>query len=167
MTGALTRIDLAGSGGARLRDKWDAGPTNYLGIMTTSFPNFFMITGPGSPSVLSNVVLSIEQHVEWVSDLLAYMRDRGLSRIEPTHEAEDKWVHHCRDLAGATLQMHANSWYLGANVPGKPRVFMPFIGGVDVYRRTCTEIARNGYEGFALSGPGAVPPGQRATEALS
>jgi len=150
MTGALTRLDLTGANGARLAQKWDAGPTNYLGIMTTDFPNFFMITGPGSPSVLSNVVLSIEQHVEWLTDLFCYMRANGHGRIEPTREAESAWVEHCRDLAAATLQMRADSWYLGANVPGKPRVFMPYIGGTNVYRRKCEDVARNGYEGFTL-----------------
>jgi cyclohexanone monooxygenase len=155
MTGALTRLDLTGANGARLSQKWDAGPANYLGIMTTDFPNFYMITGPGSPSVLSNVVLSIEQHVEWLSDLFGYMRARGYDRIEPTPEAELAWVEHCRELAARTLQMKADSWYLGANVPGKPRVFMPFIGGTSVYRRKCSEVARNGYEGFVLSAAGA------------
>ncbi|MER2535612.1 MAG: NAD(P)/FAD-dependent oxidoreductase [Rhizobiaceae bacterium] len=151
MTGALTRLDLTGAKGARLADKWDAGPTNYLGIMTTGFPNFFMITGPGSPSVLSNVVVSIEQHVEWLADLFDYMRAHGKDRIEPTREAEAAWVEHCRALAAATLQMKANSWYLGANVPGKPRVFLPYIGGTSVYRQKCDEVAAKGYEGFVLS----------------
>lgn len=152
MTGALTRLDLTGVDGARLASKWDAGPTNYLGIMTSDFPNFFMVTGPGSPSVLSNVVLSIEQHVDWLSELFSYMRANRLTRIEPTREAERRWVDYCRELAADTLQMKADSWYLGANVPGKPRVFMPFIGGTNVYRQKCNEVATRGYEGFTLTG---------------
>jgi cyclohexanone monooxygenase len=155
MTGALTRLDLTGADGARLADKWDAGPTNYLGIMTTGFPNFFMITGPGSPAVLSNVVLSVEQHVDWLSDLFVHMRENGYDRIEPTPEAEAAWVEHCRELAAATLQMKANSWYLGANIPGKPRVFLPYIGGTTTYRNKCNEVAAKGYEGFTLSGSAA------------
>jgi cyclohexanone monooxygenase len=151
ITGALTRIDLTGANGARLASKWDAGPTNYLGLMTTAFPNFFMITGPGSPSVLSNVVLSIEQHVQWLSALMQDMRARGITHVEPTEEAEAEWVDYCRKLAEGTLQMKANSWYLGANVPGKPRVFMPFIGGTNLYRKICSEVAADGYRGFRFS----------------
>lgn len=154
ITGALTRIDLTGADGARLTEKWDAGPTNYLGLMTTNFPNFFMITGPGSPSVLSNVVLSIEQHVQWLSALLQDMRTRGVTRVEPTQDAEAEWVDYCRRLAEGTLQMRSDSWYLGANVPGKPRVFMPFIGGTNLYRRICDEVAADGYRGFRFSAAG-------------
>jgi cyclohexanone monooxygenase len=158
MTGALTRLDPRGAGGARLPAKWDAGPTNYLGIMTTGFPNFFMVTGPGSPAVLSNVVVSIEQHVEWLADLFAYMKEKGYQRIEPAPEAERAWVEHCNELASRTLSGKGKSWYTGANIPGKPRVMMPYMGGVDTYRRKCAEVAAKGYEGFRLSKARAAQP---------
>jgi cation diffusion facilitator CzcD-associated flavoprotein CzcO len=150
MTGALARIDIRGRDGLALRDKWEAGPRTYLGLMTAGFPNLFLITGPGSPSVLSNMIVSIEQHVDWVTDCIAHMHARQLHRIEATQRAEDDWVEHVNKVAYETLYPQANSWYMGANVPGKPRVFMPYIGGVDVYRATCTDIAAKGYEGFAL-----------------
>ncbi len=151
MTGALARIDIRGVDGLALRDEWAAGPRTYLGLMSAGFPNLFMITGPGSPSVLSNMIVSIEQHVDWVTDCIAHLHTRQLSRIEPTQEAQDGWVAHVNEVAHRTLYPHANSWYMGANVPGKPRVFMPYIGGVGVYRQTCAEIAAKGYEGFVLS----------------
>lgn len=151
MTGALMRLDLCGRDGARLADKWDAGPANYLGMMTTDFPNFFMITGPGSPSVLSNVIVSIEQHVAWVATLLEDMRAKGRQVVSPCHDAERAWVDRCREAAERTLMGRANSWYLGANIPGKPRVFMPYIGGVDAYRRECESVAAEGYRGFDFS----------------
>jgi cyclohexanone monooxygenase len=115
------------------------------------FPNLFMITGPGSPSVLSNMVISIEQHVDWIADCIVYARERGLDRIEATVEAEDAWVDHVNELADATLYPLANSWYVGANIPGKPRVFMPYVGGVGAYRRVCDEVAARDYEGFSLT----------------
>jgi cyclohexanone monooxygenase len=167
MTGALTRLDLTGAGGARLEDKWDAGPANYLGIMTTAFPNFFMITGPGSPSVLTNVVMSIEQHVEWLADLLSHMRRHDLVEINPTDAAEAAWVDHCRELAKDTLFMKVNSWYLGANIPGKPRVFMPFIGGAHVYRQICAEVAAEDYRGFAFTASDGHRLAEKAPPALS
>jgi cyclohexanone monooxygenase len=151
MTGALAKIDIRGVDGVALRDEWAAGPRTYLGLMSAGFPNLFMITGPGSPSVLSNMIVSIEQHVEWLTDCIAHLSARGLSRIEPTPEAQDNWVAHVNEVAHRTLYPHANSWYMGANVPGKPRVFMPYIGGVGVYRQTCADIAANGYEGFRLT----------------
>jgi cyclohexanone monooxygenase len=151
MTGALAKIDIRGADGAALSDKWAAGPRTYLGLMTAGFPNLFLITGPGSPSVLSNMIVSIEQHVDWVTDCIAHLQSRQLARIEPTQEAEDNWVAHVNEVAHRTLYPHANSWYMGANVPGKPRVFMPYIGGVGVYRQTCADIAANGYEGFRLA----------------
>jgi len=150
ITGALTAIDVRGTGGRRLRDKWIAGPRTYLGIASAGFPNLFMVTGPGSPSVLSNMVVSIEQHVEWIADCIAYLTERGIDRIEATAEAEDDWVRHVNELAAATLYPVANSWYVGANIPGKPRVFMPYVGGCGTYRRECEQVVARGYEGFAL-----------------
>ena len=155
MTGALNAIDIRGRGGRPLKEKWAGGPLTYLGLMVAGFPNLFTITGPGSPSVLSNMVVSIEQHVEWISDLLAYMGDRQLSVIEASPEAEAGWVAHVNEVADMTLYPKANSWYLGANIPGKPRVFMPYVGGVGVYRQLCDDVAAKGYEGFALTGHGA------------
>ena len=154
MTGAIVAVDITGRDGATLKEKWVDGPTTYLGLMTTGFPNLFTITGPGSPSVLSNMAVSIEQHVEWVADCLADLRQRGIETIEPTAQAEDGWVQHVNDCANITLYPTANSWYMGANVPGKPRVFLPYIGGVDAYRAACDEVVANGYLGFKLEGPG-------------
>ena len=155
MTGALNAIDIRGRGGKPLREKWADGPLTYLGLMVAGFPNLFTVTGPGSPSVLSNMVVSIEQHVEWISNLLAYMGDRQLGVIEASPEAEAGWVAHVNEVADMTLYPKANSWYLGANIPGKPRVFMPYVGGVGVYRQLCDDVAAKGYEGFALTGQGA------------
>jgi cyclohexanone monooxygenase len=151
MTGALAKIDIRGTDGLALRDEWEAGPRTYLGLMSAGFPNLFMITGPGSPSVLSNMIVSIEQHVDWVTDCIAHLQSRQLSRIEPAKQAQDDWVAHVNEVAHRTLYPHANSWYMGANVPGKPRVFMPYIGGVGAYRELCAENAAKGYEGFRLS----------------
>jgi cation diffusion facilitator CzcD-associated flavoprotein CzcO len=153
MTGALLKMDLRGKNGQVLKEKWASGPRTYLGVMTAGFPNLFIITGPGSPSVLSNMTVSIEQHVEWISDCIKYMREQNFIDIEPTVEAEDAWVAHVNEVANLTLFQHANSWYLGANIPGKPRVFMPYIGGVGNYRIMCQQIANNGYEGFSLFSP--------------
>ncbi|QFG02469.1 flavin-containing monooxygenase [Tepidiforma bonchosmolovskayae] len=150
MTGALLRIDIRGRGGLTLREKWEHGPRTCLGIQVAGFPNMFTITGPGSPSVLSNMLVSIEQHVDWVTDCLEYLRERDLATIEPSLEAEDAWVNHVNEVANLTLYPRANSWYIGANVPGKPRVFMPYIGGVGAYAQKCAEVAANGYEGFIL-----------------
>ncbi len=153
MTGALSKMDIRGTRNQPLRDKWAGGPLTYLGIATAGFPNLFMITGPGSPSVLSNMMLSIEQHVDWITDCITYMRDHGISSIDASADAEEAWVDHVREVGETTLFPRANSWYMGANVPGKPRVFMPYIGGVGVYRQKCDEVAANDYEGFALSTP--------------
>lgn len=150
MTGALFAIDIRGRGGQRLKEKWAAGPRTYLGLMTAGFPNFFHITGPGSPSVLSNMTVSIEQHVEWIADCLAALQERQLTRIEPTAEAEERWVAHVALVADHTLFPRANSWYLGANIPGKPRVFLPYVGGVGNYRQICQQIADEGYPGCTL-----------------
>jgi len=153
MTGALVGVEVVGRDGMSLKDKWLAGPSTYLGLMTAGFPNFFMITGPGSPSVLSNMTVSIEQHVEWIADCLKEMDDEGFTTAEPTALAESGWDQHVRDCAGITLHPTANSWYMGANVPGKPRVFLPYIGGVDAYRRACEDVVAQGYLGFRMTGP--------------
>jgi cyclohexanone monooxygenase len=150
MTGALLAIDIKGKDGTTLRDAWEEGPRTYLGLGTVGFPNLFTVSGPGSPSVLTNMVTSIEQHVEWISDCLAYLRGHEYSRIEPTREAQDAWVDHVNMIADFTLYPRCNSWYLGANVPGKPRVFMPLIGFAP-YAERCDQIAANDYEGFAFS----------------
>jgi cyclohexanone monooxygenase len=152
MTGALLKANIAGRSGLRLDAKWEAGPRSYLGLMVAGFPNLFTITGPGSPSVLSNMMVSIEQHVDWIADCIAHMRARDARTVEATQEAEDSWVEHASEVAHRTLYPRAASWYMGANIPGKPRVFMPYIGGVGVYREKCDEIAAKGYEGFRFSG---------------
>jgi cyclohexanone monooxygenase len=149
MTGAVLRIDIRSSGGRTLQDKWAAGPRTYLGLVTAGFPNLFTITGPGSPSVLSNMIPSIEQHVDWIADCIGYLREHDVDRIEPSVEAEDAWVEHVNEVAGETLFPSRNSWYLGANVPGKPRVFMPYLG-FPPYVEKCNEVAAKGYEGFSL-----------------
>jgi cation diffusion facilitator CzcD-associated flavoprotein CzcO len=151
MTGALMKIDIRGSGGQSLKEKWREGPKTYLGLGIAGFPNLFTITGPGSPSVLTNMLPSIEQHVEWVADCIGYLRDKCLSRIEAQAEAEENWVSHVREVAGGSLRSTCSSWYIGANVPGKPRVFMPYIGGFPAYVQKCDAVAANGYEGFALA----------------
>jgi len=151
MTGALGAIDIEGRGGAALKDKWGEGPRTYLGLMIAGFPNLFIVTGPGSPSVLANMSVAIEQHVEWISDCIGWLGERQMGAIEATKDAEDAWVAHVNEVAETTLFPRANSWYLGANIPGKPRVFMPYIGGFSVYSQTCRDIAANGYEGFKLT----------------
>ena len=150
MTGALLAIDIAGRDGLPLREKWAAGPSSYLGVAVAGFPNLFTITGPGSPSVLSNMIVSIEQHVDWISDLLAALSERGHTVAEPDEAAEREWTDHVRVAGEATLYAKTASWYTGANVPGKPRVFMPYIGGVGTYRLECDEVAASNYQGFAL-----------------
>lgn len=150
MTGALLGMDIRGHDGLKLGDRWEAGPRTYLGLQVAGFPNLFMITGPGSPSVLSNMIISIEQHVEWIDACMTHLRECGIPTIEATTEAEDAWVEHVNELASKTLYPQANSWYLGANIPGKPRVFMPYVGGVGTYRQKCDEVVANGYEGFRL-----------------
>ncbi|MGH9015673.1 MAG: flavin-containing monooxygenase [Acidimicrobiia bacterium] len=156
MTGPLLGPDITGVGGVALRDKWAAGPRTYLGIATAGFPNLFTITGPGSPSVLVNMAVAIEQHVDWVADCIAYLRERGLASIDATVAAEDAWVDHVNEVADLTLFPHANSWYMGANVPGKPRVFMPYIGGFPHYTEVCNDVAANDYPGFTLT-PATAP----------
>ena len=148
MTGSIFNVDIKGRGGLALKEKWNAGPKTYLGLMSASFPNLFMITGPGSPSVKSNMIMSIEQHVDLVIETLLSMRRKGLSVVEPELGAENKWVDHVQEVANKTLFPQANSWYMGANIPGKPRLFMPYIGGVGAYREICEEIVANNYRGF-------------------
>jgi cyclohexanone monooxygenase len=150
MTGSVAKIEIRGRDGQTLNQKWAEGPKTYLGLMSAGFPNLFIITGPGSPSVLSNMIVSIEQHVDWIADCLAYMRGRGLDTIEARKDAEDNWVDHVNEVAHGTLYPQANSWYMGANIPGKPQIFMPYIGGVGVYRQICNDVAAKGYEGFAM-----------------
>jgi cyclohexanone monooxygenase len=150
MTGPLLRMGITGRGGLPLAEKWAAGARTYLGLATADFPNLFMITGPGSPSVLASMITVIEQHVDWIVDAIAYLDNQSYDVIEPTPEAEDAWVDHVNAVANATLFRLANSWYMGANIPGKPRVFLPYAGGLGRYRATCDDVAANGYEGFAL-----------------
>jgi len=152
MTGALLSIDIHGSDGHSLREDWAAGPRTYLGLQVVGYPNMFTITGPGSPSVLTNMPVAIEQHTEWVTACIRHMREHGLQRIETTQKATDKWVDQVNDAAHATLLPLANSsWYLGANVPGKPRVFMPYAGGMAHYAKICADVAKENYPGFVLS----------------
>jgi cyclohexanone monooxygenase len=151
MTGSVAKIDIRGGDGRTLNQKWAEGPRTYLGLMSHGFPNLFIVTGPGSPSVLSNMIVAIEQHVEWIADCIAYLRERKLEAIEASRDAEDKWVAHVNEVAYTTLYPQANSWYMGANIPGKPRIFMPYIGGVAVYRQICNDVAAKGYEGFVMT----------------
>ncbi len=152
MTGPLLRMDIRGRDGVALKDVWEAGPRNYLGLQVTGFPNLFTITGPGSPSVLCNMPVAIEQHADWTTDCIEYMRARGLERIEARPEAMETWVAEVNELANRTLlPMAKHSWYLGANIPGKPRVFMPYAGGMIRYREVCQNAAARDYEGFVLS----------------
>lgn len=148
MTGALLRIDIRGRDGVTLGKKWEAGPRTYLGIAIAEFPNLFLVTGPGSPSVLSNMLPSIEQHVEWISDCLKFLRARGVKKIEADKKAESDWVEHVNEIASRTLRYTCNSWYLGTNIPGKPRVFMPYIGGMPAYIQKCDAVVAANYEGF-------------------
>ena len=153
MTGALERIDIRGKNGKSITEEWRAGPRTYLGLQIHGFPNLFTITGPGSPSVLSNMMVSIEQHVDWINDCIEHLDKNQVRAIEPEEEAVDKWITHVNQVAEGSMftAPSCNSWYLGANIPGKPRIFMPYVGGVGEYRNRCDEIARNGYTGFNLS----------------
>ena len=153
MTGALQRADIRGIGGRSLRDDWKEGPRMLLGLQAAGYPNLFTVTGPGSPSVLSNMMPAIEQHVEWIADCLVHLRDHGLRTIEATAEAQDAWMDQVRDIAAFTLFVapSCNSWYLGANIPGKPRVFMPYVGGFERYIEECNEIVDAGYKGFTTA----------------
>ncbi len=156
MTGALVAVDIAGRDGQTLKQKWAHGPRSYLGLMTAGFPNFFTVTGPQSPSAFSNMMVSIEQHVDWIGDCLVHMQQHDANVIEPTDTAESGWMQHCDDCAAITMHARTSSWYTGGNVPGKPRGLMPYIGGVDAYRKACDEVVDRGYLGLAFSGLGGA-----------
>ncbi|HEY2774663.1 MAG TPA: NAD(P)/FAD-dependent oxidoreductase [Candidatus Binatia bacterium] len=149
MTGALLAVDIRGRDGMTLKQKWAAGPRTYLGLSTAGFPNFFFVTGPGSPSVLTNMVPSIEQHVNWISRLILHVIETGGRTIEARTDAENGWVDLVNEIGNLTIYPTCNSWYLGSNVPGKPRVFMPYLGFPDYVMRV-DAIAANGYEGFEI-----------------
>ncbi|QBQ98751.1 flavin-containing monooxygenase [Paraburkholderia pallida] len=151
LTGALTHIDIRGIGGRQLVDKWASGAKTYLGLVTSGFPNLFTITGPGSPGPLANMSMSIEQHVDWITACMVHMRERGIRRIDADLQAEEDWMQHVQDVVSKTLYMKANSWYIGANVPGKAHVFLPYLGGHGTYRKKCDDIAVAGYPGFVLT----------------
>ena len=150
MTGAIKEIDIRADGGPSIGDKWQDGPRSYLGLMVAGYPNMFTITGPQSPGVKSQMILACEQHVEWIARCLATMRKAGQHRIAAARSAEDDWVEHNNEVADRTLYPLANSWYVGANIPGKPRVFMPYVGGVAAYKAKCDEVVANNYEGFVI-----------------
>jgi cyclohexanone monooxygenase len=152
MTGSFDKIRITGRNGLTLSGKWRAGPRAYLGIASVGFPNLFMITGPGSPSVLASMVQAIEQHVDWLADCLGYMRDVGATSIEPILEDEDAWVEHVNEVSTVSLRSTCSSWYVGANIAGRPRVFMPYIGGFPVYVQKCNEVMSSGFDGFVLEG---------------
>ena len=152
MTGSILKMNIKGRDGISLLDRWKYGPKTYLGLQVFGFPNLFFITGPGSPSVLTNMPQSIDQNVTWITDCIAYMKSRKVSIIEANEKAMEKWMHHVKETVAQTLFLNANhSWYLGANIPGKPRVFMPYAGGLNTYRDICNRIAKDNYEGFSLA----------------
>ena len=148
MTGSFDKMDIRGRNSQRLSEKWAGGPATYLGVSTVGFPNLFMVTGPGSPSVLANMIQSIEQHVDWMVDCMSHMRDIGASVIEAEPEYEKDWVAHVNEVAAISLRSTCSSWYVGANIPGRPRVFMPYIGGFPIYVNKCNEVMTGGFEGF-------------------
>jgi cyclohexanone monooxygenase len=166
MTGSFDRIRITGRNGRTLAEKWQAGPRAYLGVATSGFPNLFTITGPGSPSVLASMIQAIEQHVDWMADCIAHMRDIGAATIEPVQADEDQWVEHVNEVSKVSLRSTCSSWYVGANIPGRPRVFMPYIGGFPVYVQKCNEVMSNGFEGFVIDGADArnEAPRVRLTE---
>jgi cyclohexanone monooxygenase len=149
MTGALLNMNIQGRGGRALRDAWEHGARTYLGLTTVGFPNLFMVTGPGSPSVLSNMVMSIEDHVDWISDCIAFMEREHVGSIEPTEALQEAWMEEVSAIANATLYAGCNSWYQGSNIPGKPRSFAAYIGFSD-YRKKIQKVARDGYATFEL-----------------
>jgi cyclohexanone monooxygenase len=166
MTGSFDKIAIKGRNGLTLAEKWRAGPRAYLGLASAGFPNLFMITGPGSPSVLASMIQAIEQHVDWLVDCLGHMRDVGASTIEARLEDEDAWVEHVNEVSKVSLRSTCSSWYVGANIPGRPRVFMPYIGGFPIYVQKCNEVMNNGFDGFVLEGapPSNSAPKVRYTE---
>ena len=151
MTGALLAVDIRGRDGQSLRDLWAEGPHSYLGLTVHGFPNLFTMTGPGSPSVLSNMMTAIEQHVEWVDECIGHLSEQGQTTIEATADAQADWDQQVHDEAYATLYPQAASWYMGANIPGKPRVFLPYIGGVGKYTEICADVAADDYRGFVVA----------------
>jgi cation diffusion facilitator CzcD-associated flavoprotein CzcO len=152
LTGPLLRLNIEGEAGLPLKDAWKEGPQNYLGLQVPKFPNMFTITGPGSPSVLTNMPVAIEQHVEWITRCIGDMEKSGLNKIEATDHAATEWVQKVNEAANKTLLPKAkHSWYLGANIPGKPRVFMPYAGGLAHYSKICNEVADSNYVGFQRS----------------
>ena len=151
ITGTLLRLDLRGRGGVRIQDKWRAGPLNYVGLMTAGFPNLFHIAGVGSSAAFTNVIVSIEHHVDWIANCIGHMLASGRASIEASEAAEAEWVAHVTAMAGCTVFMSCNSWYLGANISGKPRMFMPLVGGFPLYADKCAAVARAGYAGFVLA----------------
>jgi cyclohexanone monooxygenase len=166
MTGSFDKITITGRNGQTLAAKWRAGPRAYLGIASVGFPNLFMITGPGSPSVLASMIQAIEQHVDWLADCISHMRDVGATTIEPIQADEDAWVAHVNDVSTVSLRSTCSSWYVGANIAGRPRVFMPYIGGFPVYVQKCNEVMSGGFEGFVIEGapPSNAAPQVRLTE---
>jgi cyclohexanone monooxygenase len=166
MTGSFDRIRITGRDGLTLAEKWQAGPRTYLGLATSGFPNLFTITGPGSPSVLASMIQAIEQHVDWLADCMGHLRDIGAASIEPVARYEDDWVDHVNEVSLVSLRSTCSSWYVGANIPGRPRVFMPYIGGFPVYVQKCNEVMSNGFEGFVIDGATATndAPRVRLTE---
>ncbi len=150
MTGAILDINISVKGGAALRDAWKDGPKTYLGVMVNGFPNMAIITGPGSPSVKTNMISAIEQHVDWITDLVAHLSNKGKAMFQANPDAQEKWVQHVNEVADSTLYPKANSWYTGANIPGKPRVFMPYVAGLDKYRKICDDVAVEGYRGIQI-----------------
>jgi cyclohexanone monooxygenase len=152
MTGAMREIDIRVEGGTTLEAEWEGGPRTYLGVMVAGLPNMFMITGPQSPGVKSQMILSIEWHADWIADCLAHMKVTGARRIDATEQSQEEWVQHVKEVADTTLYPLANSWYMGVNIPGKPQVFMPYVGGVQAYTKKCQEVVAKGYEGFVLTG---------------
>ena len=151
VTGTLMRLSLRGRDGLRIQDKWQSGPLNYLGLATAGFPNLFNIAGAGSTAAFTSVILSIEQHVDWIADCIAWLDRRGLATIEATEDAEIRWMEHLQAMAEQTVFLSCNSWYLGANIPGKPRRFMVLAGGFPAYAERCAQVAAAGYDGFALA----------------
>jgi cyclohexanone monooxygenase len=166
MTGSYDRMRITGRDGVTLAEKWRAGPRAYLGVASTGFPNLFTITGPGSPSVLASMIQAIEQHVDWMADCMAHMRDIGAETVEPIQHYQDEWIEHVNEVSKVSLRSTCSSWYVGANIPGRPRVFMPYIGGFPIYVQKCNEVMTNGFEGFVMEGTNArnEAPRVRLTE---
>jgi cyclohexanone monooxygenase len=166
MTGSYDRMRITGRDGVTLAEKWQAGPRAYLGVASTGFPNLFTITGPGSPSVLASMIQAIEQHVDWMADCMAHMRDIGAETVEPIQHYQDEWIEHVNEVSKVSLRSTCSSWYVGANIPGRPRVFMPYIGGFPIYVQKCNEVMTNGFEGFVMEGTNArnEAPRVRLTE---